>query len=137
MTITAFKEILQHYAHVGALSLRTPTERNSPQLVVEPKSQMLNFHDIAEHAMTCLPEHLRWEGDQQFLQWMRNVHDPMAQVKWVSWIELLLHFQMRTGRLGMICRGRGHRRQWIAADPRQEVGFRKLAVRPKHHSAEP
>lgn len=59
---------------------------------------------------------------------MRDLQDDHAQVQWVSWIELLLLYQMQTGQCGVICKGRGHKRQWEALNIAQSPGFRKMAA---------
>lgn len=56
---------------------------------------------VARAAEDHAPPKLRFQGFHKLLQWCRNLHDPNAPLKWISWYELLFLFQLQTGEWGI------------------------------------
>lgn len=124
--LTAHKEVMAHYVRVGQLSIRNPTDYTA-SATRAPMPPALDLHAIVDAATGNLPLPMQWEGADQLLLWLRTLHDPTAHTRWVSWVELLLLYQIKTENLGVVCRSHGQARQWGLPTPDQDVGVRKLA----------
>eukprot|EP00438_Fugacium_kawagutii_P019810 Skav227905 [mRNA] locus=scaffold146:48742:58424:- [translate_table: standard] len=122
-------ELIQHFVRVSDLSMKTSVEY--PQQVEGEDCTAISPLDLkaisaaAEHG---LPVAMAWDGLADMLQWMQTLQDEQASTRWVSWMELLVHFQSQTGKLGVQCHGSGQKRLWKEVRSTQDVSFRKLAV---------
>lgn len=46
----------------------------------------------------------------------------------MSWLELLLHFQHKTGHLGVRCHNWGQNRQWKTIDATEDLSLRRMVA---------
>ena len=90
-----------HIVRVAKLSVaegRQQTEAPSRPIEHVPE---VNWMLVARAAEDHAPPKLRFQGFHKLLQWCRNLHDPNAPLKWISWYELLFLFQLQTGEWGI------------------------------------
>lgn len=120
-------EVMQHFSRISRLSLQTPVEHLKPPPMPIARVQPLSLADICDAAHD-LPPILRWDGVDRWLQWFRSVESDDAPLRWMSWLELLLHFQQSTGIIGVRCHGKGQHRCWVRVTERDDIPMRKLAA---------
>eukprot|EP00438_Fugacium_kawagutii_P031921 Skav218985 [mRNA] locus=scaffold1532:496116:500942:- [translate_table: standard] len=116
------KVLLSYMGKVGSLSVafgQGPTVETSEETTKsETNVEPLAVQNIVQHVSGCVPYHFRKSGYEQWLSWFASISDEESPVRWVSWLELLVHFQVATDRLGVICyKGEsGNLRQWQPVD---------------------
>eukprot|EP00438_Fugacium_kawagutii_P006137 Skav234012 [mRNA] locus=scaffold3484:101932:106917:+ [translate_table: standard] len=118
---TCHEQLMKYMAAVGKFSIDygqpkadEPAETGQDALTAAP----LDVDHIIQQFRGRVPYHFRESGYEQWLEWFAGVVDPHAPVRWVSWLELLVHYQGETGRLGVTChRGEsGNLRMWRPVD---------------------
>lgn len=120
-------EMIQHFVQVGQMSLQTPTNTSPSTSKPVIGTPPLSLQSICDTAERDLPSVLHWEGLQDWLHWLRGVEDVQAPIRWISWMELLVHFQQSTGIRGMRCHDRGHHRQWRRISMTEDITMRKIS----------
>lgn len=62
-----------------------------------------------------VPVNFQQSGLDQWLSWFLSIVDAEAPVRWVSWLELLIHYQATTEKLGVKCLSdtSGNHRLWL------------------------
>lgn len=121
-------EMIAHFLRVGKMSIQIPSNSvPSPQAAPVVGITPLALQDICIAATEGLPPALQWDGLQNWLTWLQGIEDVQASVRWISWVELLIHFQQSSGIRGMKCHNRGHQRQWHRISVTEDISMRKLA----------
>lgn len=124
-----YKAILNHFVRVGKLSVEFghPTECPKPA-VSEPELE-LDIKAVVQQARLGLPPSLTFPKLSSWIDWLDEITHPAEPVRWVSWFELLVHFQIQTGCIGLKCSNVtwGNHRHWDVVGISDFYDFRKTA----------
>eukprot|EP00435_Cladocopium_sp_Y103_P041936 s1625_g11.t1 len=88
-----------------------------PQGIVhepEPEADAALLH-LAQLHVDDLPAKYRVQAAEHVLRWIRNICQPDRPAIWVSFHQLLLHYQKYTNHVGPTCDGR----RWVSQSPDQ------------------
>eukprot|EP00438_Fugacium_kawagutii_P015677 Skav235300 [mRNA] locus=scaffold520:4940:14554:- [translate_table: standard] len=113
-----YHEMMSHFIRVGQQSITTAPQRfavpNDPEpLQPEPcQHTELVLREVVAAIRYKVPRPLHARQMQTWLDWFRALDAPECAVRLASWIELLIHYQVSAGCIGMVCRGKGQHRVW-------------------------
>ena len=138
----AHRELVDHFVRVGDMSIQQPVARMSKPADAEecgagPTAEVLDVGYIVQQLRGKTQTSLFFDGLERWLQWFSGIVDGGQKGRWISWCELLIHFQLTTGILGVRCRytTTGTHRQWEACTDLDGYSFRKAVKDFAHYSA--
>lgn len=124
------KQLMTYMASVGKMSLQAGQQVHQPNVEIprETGVEPLAVQTIVNEFEGRVPYHFQMSEYDKWLQWLATISDLESPVRWVSWLELLIHFQATTERLGVICfRGEsGNLRRWMPVDDETTVTWPTL-----------
>ena len=91
----------QHIVRVAKLSVAADGKSQIAPLRFSDHIPEINWMQVALAAADRAPPKLRFEGFHKVVSWLQKVHDANAPLKWISWYELLIAFQLQTGEWGI------------------------------------
>eukprot|EP00438_Fugacium_kawagutii_P011042 Skav217109 [mRNA] locus=scaffold1627:183318:189509:- [translate_table: standard] len=98
--IRCFSDWVKHLVRVGHQSIRA-IDKVSSDLPVLPMQTPVDIQAVVAEAGRHLPETMTGDWVQSWLQWFSSIEDTSASPVWVSWLELLIHYQLVTQQLGV------------------------------------
>eukprot|EP00438_Fugacium_kawagutii_P013787 Skav214466 [mRNA] locus=scaffold1167:93290:101975:+ [translate_table: standard] len=137
------KALLTYMAQVGKLSVDhgpSPMVADDEHEQHQVPDDPLAVQEIIRHVEGCVPYHFRQSGYEEWLSWFATVSDQESPVRWVSWLELLIHYQVVTEKLGVIChKGKsGNLRMWRPVDDETTTNWPALiSSSPPEHGEVP
>lgn len=121
--------MLQHFVRVGKLSVVVDSKPEGKQETKQPEPEVeLDVKEVVAFARKGLAPSLTSDKLELWLDWFDNIVDVKAPVRWVSWYELLILFQIQTGCIGMKCHNVtwGNHRHWQVMEHVDLFDFRKM-----------
>lgn len=138
----AHKELVDHFVRVGELSIQQPAVREAAVACseehVQPSSvEALDVGYIVQQLRGKTQTSFFFQGYDKWLQWFSGIVETGQKGRWVSWCELLIHFQLTTRILGVKCRytTTGNHRQWEAITDVDQYTFPKAVKDFAHYTA--
>eukprot|EP00438_Fugacium_kawagutii_P025214 Skav222623 [mRNA] locus=scaffold4205:177327:186767:+ [translate_table: standard] len=95
-----YNELVQHLVRVGQQSVRV-IDKVSPSLELQPVPDFLDLKAVVDGAAPQLSCTMQGEWVQEWLRWFASLEDVNAQPRWISWLELLIHYQLTEQRPGV------------------------------------
>eukprot|EP00438_Fugacium_kawagutii_P015204 Skav221103 [mRNA] locus=scaffold693:292855:297402:- [translate_table: standard] len=95
-----YHELLQHMVRIAKQSVKVAdpvTHEPSLRPIVEP----VDLTAVVTRARQSLPVTIFGDWVEEWLGWLQSVEDPTVAPRWVSWLELLLHFQITHQKPGL------------------------------------
>eukprot|EP00438_Fugacium_kawagutii_P016991 Skav232621 [mRNA] locus=scaffold12:20289:25288:+ [translate_table: standard] len=98
--VKAFEEMVQHMVRVSQQSIRE-IEQPTAEPVNPTMHSFVNIEKVVDAAADNLPVTMRADWTHKWLQWFRSIEDANEAPCWVSWLELLIHWQLVTQEPGV------------------------------------
>lgn len=131
----SFEEVIKHFIRVGQQSIKQPsqvtnTRKKPPEAPVLREQVELHPAQIVECIRTQVPQYMQVSELSEWMSWFASLETPDTEVRLVSWIELLFHYQVTTGNVGVVCnKGKsGNQRSWVSCTLQSDVSTAKLAT---------
>lgn len=125
-----YQAMLQHFVRVGQLSILVDSKPEGTNESTNKEPEVaLDVKEVVAWAREGLSPSLTFDRLGVWLDWFENVVDEDEPIRWVSWYELLILFQIQTGSIGMKCHNVtwGNHRHWNIVDFSDLYDFRKMA----------
>ena len=142
MQRNAHRELVNHFVRVGEMSIQQPSNHAVRDVQTEECDtskpvEELDVLTIVQQLRGRTQTSLFFDGLDKWLQWFAGIVDTGQRGRWMSWCELLIHFQLSTGILGVQCRytTTGNHRQWEACSNVDSYSFPKAVKDFAHYSA--
>lgn len=122
--------LVQHILRVGTLFTQHPREHAHTQPTsVTSDEWAVDTKAIVNALQDQLPQSFSFQGVSQLLEWFASLTDPTTPIKWVTWHELLISYQLQTGQRGVRCRNTtsGNHRQWERLTLQAEYDFPEVS----------
>ena len=122
----AHEYLLDHIVRVGRIFTQLPHKGDFEQESATTENvEPVNLVAIVGQVQDRIPASFQFAGLQQWLQWFQSLTVPDAALRWVSWHELLVHYQFATGQRGLECQTvtSGNHRQWKLQSTLNEYSF--------------
>lgn len=126
-----YKDMVDHLVRVGHQSVthgKSDAEVQSAHDRVAPQCEYphLDTRQIVRDIRYKVPRVFHTPDLPKWMEWFSGLDNDGMPVKLVSWIELLIHYQATTGRLGMVCKGKGQCREWVSITAAAAIDFGQL-----------
>ena len=122
--------LVQHILRVGTLFTQHPREQAHTQPTSATTDEWaVDTKAIVNALQDQLPQSFSFQGVSNLLEWFASLTDPATTIKWVTWHELLISYQLQTGQRGVRCRNTtsGNHRQWERLTLQAEYDFPEVS----------
>ena len=118
--------LIQHIIRVGNhfTQQRPVAQSDRPASSVDAVTP-IDTKQVVHLIQDSLPPSFTFAGVSQWLEWFAGLTDQTSPITWVTWHELLVSYQLTTGKRGVRCQNTttGNHRQWEAMTLREEYDF--------------
>lgn len=106
--------LINHIVRIGQIFTVLPKGEHEQCPTSVDNVDAIHTAGIVANVQHRIPPSFQFVGLQQWLQWFQSLDEDGAPVRWVSWHELFVMYQLETGQRGLECHTvtSGNHRQW-------------------------
>lgn len=126
----ASTHLVKHIIDIGQIFTQQPkTTKSEPVASSVEDAVPVDTRAIVRTLQDRLPQSFSFPGVNKWLDWFDSLTDPHAAVKWITWHELLISYQLHTGQRGVRCHNitSGNHRQWGQLTLQEEYDFPQVS----------